>query len=226
MRLRNAATGEYIVLSEDPDVKPFTGQVVSENCLCVRRKTYRAQLAIIPPAFGKPKLSRLKPRVDLHSSQKAAIDFIRENPTESYVFTGNNGTGKSHIAWAIYRDALADRRPAAASPVSEMLNAFRRMELSIKEGDLWTPPVRAIDLRKAGKPWLIFIDEFEKARPSEFASEQLFRLLDAAQSFNHQLVITSNFRPDQLRDHWGRIDPVWGNSIMKRLEVCHQVEFF
>jgi len=99
------------------------------------------------------------------------------------------------------------------------------MELSMKEGDFWTPRVRAIDLRKQGKRWFIFLDEFEKARPSEFSSEQLFNLLDAAAAFNHQIVITSNFKVDQLRDHWGRIDPVWGNSIMTRRQVCREIDF-
>lgn len=88
------------------------------------------------------------------------------------------------------------------------------------------PRVVSVDLKRAQKPWLLFFDEFEKARPSEFAAEQLFNVLDAAKSFNHQIVVTSNFTAKQMRDHWGRIDAIWGNSIMTRLEFCHQVEMF
>jgi DNA replication protein DnaC len=72
----------------------------------------------------------------------------------------------------------------------------------------------------------LFLDEFEKARPTEFASEMLFNLLDAARNFNHQLVITSNLDPEKLRAHWSRIDEIWGNSIMARLWDCHRVELF
>jgi DNA replication protein DnaC len=221
--LRDVATGKFV---REFTVKNADRPVVAENCLCVRRRTYRAQLAAIPPAFRKPKLSRLKPRTDLHSSQSSAIEFVKKNPGDSYLLVGRNGTGKSHIAWALYRFALASRRPAGAVTVRDLLDEFRRMELSMAEGDLWTPRVRAVDLRKQGKRWFLFLDEFEKARPSEFASEQLFNLLDAARDFNHQLVITSNFHIDELRAHWGRINPVWANSIMTRLQACREIDFF
>ena len=182
---------------------------------------------MIPPVFGTPKLSRLQPRADLHPTQVSAINFIRLHPDDSYVFTGRNRTGKSHIAWAIYRHAVAQRRPAVACTVRDVLADFRRVEVGVPDGEvLKSPRVTADDLRRGGKPWLLFFDEFEKARPSEFASEQLFNLLDAARSFNHQLVITSNFTAEQLTAHWGRIDSVWGNSIMTRLQDCNQVEMF
>jgi DNA replication protein DnaC len=198
----------------------------ARNCICVRRQIQRAQLAVIPPYFGKPRLMRLKPYSHLHKDQAKVIQFVKQHPNDSYLFTGANGTGKTHICWAIYRYVLASRRPTFTTTVRDMLAAFRRMELSMKEGDLWLPRVRAVDLRKPGKPWLLFFDEFEKARPSEFAAEQLFNLLDAARSFNHQILVTSNFTAKHLRDHWGRIDQVWGNSILTRLQDCHLVEFF
>lgn len=101
------------------------------------------------------------------------------------------------------------------------------MEIGVPDGEtLKSPRITAETLRKPGKCWFIFLDEFEKARPTEFAAEQLFNLLDAAKSFNHQIVATSNMRVEELRRHWGRIDPIWGNSIMTRLEFCNQVEFF
>jgi hypothetical protein len=31
---------------------------------------------------------------------------------------------------------------------------------------------------------------------------------------------------NDLRAHWSRIDEIWGNSIMTRLQDCHQVEMF
>jgi DNA replication protein DnaC len=155
------------------------------------------------------------------------IDVVRAHPDESYLFLGKNGSGKSHIAWALYRYAVAKRRPVVACTVRDLLADFRRVEIGVPDGEtLKSPRVTAADLRRSGKRWFLFFDEFEKARPTEFASEMLFNLLDAAKSFNHQLVITSNFTAKQLRDHWGRIDDVWGNSIMTRLQDCHQVEMF
>lgn len=223
MRLRDADTKELV---REVSIKSAGSQVVAEACLCERRKTARAQLAQIPPMFNKPKLSRLRPRVDLHYKQAAVIDFVKAHPGDSYLLLGRNGTGKSHLAWAMFRAAAAAKRSVVAYTVSDLHEAFRRMDLSMKDGDLWLPRVTANDLRRPGKPWFLLLEEFEKARPSEFASEHLFKLLDAAKSFNHQIVVTSNMRAEQLRDHWARTDEVYGNSIMTRLESCHVVEMF
>lgn len=199
----------------------------AHNCLCVRRKLTKAHLAAIPPIFNRPKLSTMRPRPDLHPAQASVITFVRAHPNDSYLLCGKNGTGKSHIAWAIYRHCLAQRRVAVACTVRDLLAEYRRVEVGVSEGEtLKSPRVSAHDLRRSSKPWLLFLDEFEKARPSEFASEQLFSLLDAARAFNHQIVVTSNLSADRLREHWSRIDEIWGNSILTRLEGCHNVELF
>src|SRR5262245_3549634 len=194
------------------------GQVVAKNCLCVKRDVAKAQLRIIPPAFGKPRLATLRPRPDLHQNQEKAIEFVRANPDQSYLFVGRNGTGKTHLAWALYRHAIANRRAAIACRLRDLIADFRRVEIGVPEDGIAKARVTADDLRKPGKPWLLFFDEFEKARPTEFASEQLFGMLDAACSFKHQIVITSNLSAEGLQHHWGRIDEVWGNSIMTRLQ--------
>ena len=224
MRLRDAATGKFV---RDITVDNAGSILVSENCLCLRRKLSRNQLAIIPPAFGMPRLFRLKARTDLHPTQRAAIQLVKQNPKDSYLLLGKNGSGKTHIGWAVFRNALAQRRPAIACTVRDLLAEFRRVEIGVPDGEtLKSPRVTAEQLRKPGKPWLLFLDEFEKARPTEFASEQLFNVLNAARDFNHQIVVTSNMNAGDLKDHWGRIDEVWGNSIMTRLQGCVQVEFF
>jgi DNA replication protein DnaC len=221
--MRNTETGKFIRVA---GIRSAASFLVAENCLCVRRKSARAQLAHVPPVFNSPKLSRLKARLDLHPAQADAITFVRQHPNDSFLFTGKNGTGKSHLAWALFRHAIAARRSAIACTVRDLLSEFRRVEVGVPPGEtIKTPRVTAELLRKQGKPWLLFFDEFEKARPTEFASEQLFNVLDAARSFNHQIVITSNLSPAGLRDHWSRIDEIWGNSIMTRLQDCHQVEF-
>jgi DNA replication protein DnaC len=181
----------------------------------------------VPPIFGRPKLSKLKPRADLHLSQAKVIASVKANPDDSYLFLGKNRSGKSHISWALFRNAIAQRRPAVACPVRDLIADFRRLEIGVSGDEtLRAPRVTADDLRRPGKPWLLFFDEFEKARPSEFAAEQLFNLLDAAKSFQHQLVITSNFTAKQLHDHWGRASDSYGNSIMTRLMDCNVAELF
>jgi hypothetical protein len=224
MRLRNASTGEFVT---EISIANAGQQMVAENCWCVRRRSAKAQLALIPPMFGSPKLSTIKARPDLHPSQVEVIEHIRAHPNDSYLLCGRNQAGKSHFAWAMFREAVAARRSTVACSVVDLLSDFRRVELGVPDGEtLKSPRVTVEALRKTGKPWFLFFDEFEKARPTEFASEQLFRVLEAAKSFGHQLVITSNLRAIDLRAHWSRQDEIWGNSIMTRLQDCHQVEMF
>ena len=131
------------------------------------------------------------------------------------------------MGWTLFRYAIGKRRPALACTVRDLLADFRRIEIGVREDEtLHAPRITSDELKRPGKRWLLFFDEFEKARPTEFASEQLFNVLDAAKSFNHQLVITSNLSAEDLRRHWGRIDMIWGNSIMTRLQDCHEIEMF
>lgn len=192
-------------------------------CICARRKRYRALIARIPPNFGNPKLSRLRARPDLHTKQTKLIAFIKSHPDESFVFCGANGCGKSHFGWALYRNAVSQGRGVLASNVSDLLEQFRKRELGT---GLEATSLELSYLRRSGSRWFLFLDEIEKARPSEFASEMLFKLLDTAKSFQHQLIVTSNMNINELRLHWGRKDQIWGESIVARLEHCHLVEMF
>lgn len=87
------------------------------------------------------------------------------------------------------------------------------------------PMVLPEDLQSAVAQTL-FLDEFEKASVTEFTSRMLFELLNAVRDFGHQVIVTSNKDWDQLREHWSRIDQVYGNSIMTRLRGCLLIEMF
>lgn len=191
------------------------------TCLCQRLKILRTSLRI-PPVFGKPKLSRLRPRESAHPLQANAIDTIKQAPAASYLFTGRNGSGKSHMCWALCRAALIRGRRVRAILLSELLGQYRQWELD----ESASRPVILPDDLKLGYPYTVFLDEFEKAKTTEFASRKLFELLNAARDFEHQLLITSNKEWDGLRNVWSGTDPVYGDSIMKRVEQCRLIEMF
>jgi len=198
-------------------------------CRCARRKKARNALSQIPPRFGKPKLSRLVPNADRHPKQSLVIDTFRRNPDRSYLFSGENGCGKTHFAWALWRHALAKGRRVVGCSVRELLEDYRKAATTGSPGvdvTVFRPRVLPEDLKVRGARWTIFLDEFEKARPSEFAVEMLFALVDAAYQFQQQLIVTTNFRVEALIGHWGRLDGVWGKSIVRRLEVCTRIEMF
>lgn len=137
---------------------------------------------------------------------------IRANPEASYLLFGRNGSGKSLFGWLVYRAAVEAKRCVVGISVSELLLQFRRCEV---EGI--APVVDSDSLQDRHRRWLLFLDEFEKARPSEFAAESLFRLLDTAYNYGHQVVITSNLKPGELQAHWSRATEQYGPSILRRL---------
>jgi IstB-like ATP binding protein len=205
------------------------GTCGARRCTCGRRKIVRNALLQIPPRFGNPKLSRLVPDPNRHPRQSLVISTLKLNPDRSYLLCGENGTGKTHFAWALYRHALAKGRRVIGCSVRELLEDYRKAVTSggtETDATIFRPRVLPDDLKVRGIDWTILLDEFEKARPSEFAVEMLFALLDAAYQFQHQLILTSNFSVDKLIAHWGRLDEVWGKFIVRRLEVCTRIEMF
>lgn len=182
------------------------------ECVCLFERKRDRAIARIPPQYRNISLETLHPRPDLHPTQSSLIPELIAHPEASFLLFGRNGSGKSLCGWALYRRALEEGRPAVGLPTAELLAEFRRWEVSGAE-----PSVTAELLRDDRRRWLIFLDEFEKARPSEFAGEGLFALLDAAYNYRHQVVITSNLTPSGLQDHWQRASESYGTSILRRL---------
>jgi DNA replication protein DnaC len=169
------------------------------------------------------------PNSNRHPQQAVIIAELKRHPDRSYLFCGENGSGKTHFAWALYRHSLSKGRRVVGCSVRELLEDYRKAAINGKgeeEVASFRPRVLPADLRVKGQEWTIFLDEFEKARPSEFASEVLFELIDAAYQFQHQLIVTTNFTVEKLITHWGRLDEVWGKSIVRRLEGCVIIEMF
>lgn len=180
-------------------------------CECSIRRQRERLLDRIPPAYRQLRLATVEGLDERHGKQGEVLERMRQAPRDSYLFCGRNGAGKSLFGWLLYRQALEDGRPVVALPAAELLAQFRRWELHQEP-----PAIDAEGLRN-DRAWFVFLDEFDKARPTEFAAESMFALLDAIYSYQHQLVISSNLDPRQLRDHWSRSEISYGSSIMRRL---------
>jgi DNA replication protein DnaC len=150
------------------------------------------------------------------------------------VLCGRNGSGKTHIGWALYRHAVVSGRKAIGCLLAELIESYRNFELldqaerlkAMRDRTKDRPLILPDDLKTGEHRFTLFLDEFEKARPTEFASEYLFRLLNAARDFKHQVIITSNLDWDGMLERWSKISDVYGNAIMTRLEGYHLGEMF
>lgn len=185
----------------------------AHRCQCLRNKIRARALARIPTIYQKLTLETVTADPTRHADQGLIISAMQRTPEKSFAFFGANGCGKTLFGWLLYRKAVDSNRCAVGLPLAELLEQFRGYE---RDPDK-LPDIGPSDLRQDKRRYLIFLDEVEKARPSEFAAEMLFRLVDAAYSFNHQLVIASNQTPDELSAHWAKNGGTYGPSIVRRI---------
>jgi DNA replication protein DnaC len=194
-------------------------------CECEKRRRRENLLAQIPLEYRGLDLATVQPMVGKHAKQEALFAAVKADPSVSLFLSGRNGCGKSLLGWLLYRQAVESGRPVVFLPLTELMRQFREWELDSEK----LPVVDATTLRNAKTRWLVVLDEAEKARATEFASEKLCDLLDAVYTHRHQLIVTSNFNAANLREHWSKQNPVYGASIMRRiveLDGLIQVEMF
>jgi DNA replication protein DnaC len=185
----------------------------AKQCECLRVKQRQRLLDRIPPEYRGLDLSTIQPDLSRHEGQASLIAALRADPAMSLILSGRVGCGKSMIGWLLYKRAIEAERPAVAIPLAELLGQFRRYEC----GSETLPAITSDVLRDSSRRWFIFLDEFDKARVSEFAGEQLFLLMDAIYTYRHQLIVTANVDKDGLRQHWSQHGEGHGVSIMRRL---------
>ena len=194
-----------------------TGWIVTPRgakpCECLKSKQRTRLLDRIPPEYRGFDLATIQPDPTRHEGQASLITALRKDADISLLLSGKVGCGKSLIGWLLYKSAIEHDRPAVALPLAELLGQFRRYEC----GSDTLPAVTSENLRDSSRRWFLFLDEFDKARPSEFAGEQLFLLMDAVYTYRHQLVVTSNVDKDALREKWSQASEQYGVSIMRRL---------
>jgi DNA replication protein DnaC len=202
-----------------------TGWVVvadrgAKQCVCLQTKNRVRLLDRIPPEYRGLDLETIRPDATRHPQQESLINALRDDPDMSLLLSGRVGCGKSLIGWLLYKRAIEADRPAVALPLAELLGQFRRYEC----GSDTLPAVTSENLRDS-RCWFLFLDEFDKARPTEFAGEQLFLLMDAVYTYRHQLVVTSNADKNLLREKWSSASEQYGVSIMRRLLELEGVRY-
>lgn len=185
----------------------------AKQCECLKAKIRARLLGRIPAEYAGLDLATVKPDASRHPGQAALIPALRNDPGMSLCLFGKVGSGKSLFGWLLYKRAVEDDRPAVALSLAELLGQYRRFECGSEE----LPAVTSTDLREDKRRHFIFLDEFDKARATEFACEQLFLLLDAIYANRHQLVVASNLDKDALRSHWSQASEQYGASIMRRM---------
>jgi DNA replication protein DnaC len=103
------------------------------------------------------------------------------------IMCGNPGTGKNHLASAIFKTLKANRFTALRVKASEFLDAYWGKDFS--ERDEWLRGMFRVDL--------LIVDEVEKASKTDNARNAMFRLIDGRyEAMLPTLVITNQARSE------------------------------
>lgn len=202
-----------------------TGWVVVEGkgaheCGCrVRAKTIR-KLERIPPEYEHLRLECVAPNLKHHPNQAYVWQTVKRHPDRCYLISGRAGTGKSAVMWALYAHAVEQGHPAVAKSLCELIEDFRRAKIADYRNE-HLPELHPSKLQTRSDRWFVGIDDFHLAWPTRFAGEMIYRLLDAAYSYRHQLVVTSQLDPRELERHWAVAGGGYGEAIMRRVLEIH-----
>lgn len=135
-----------------------------------------------------------------------------KNQGRGLIFTGDVGTGKTHLAAAI-ASHIVGKYSVTVEFVSYVdLLADIRAAFSDKAKD-----VAKIEEKLCGAPVLI-IDDLGKEKQSEFTNELLFRVVNRRYKDNLPLIVTTNYRLPELEK---RLDYAVFSRIV---ELCKAVD--
>src|SRR4051794_10302908 len=129
----------------------------AKRCQCRVKRIIDRAVSAIPKEYGCPRLSELTARPELHPEQESVIEFMKANPEKSFMLCGDNGTGKTFLAYALYVHALYAGRRVVAMSVQELLSQYKRMEMREANavGEFYRARVVVDDLRQNHTPYTL-----------------------------------------------------------------------
>lgn len=185
-------------------------------CRCRVAKIRATRLDKIPPRFAAFYLTTLEPNLSAHPMQAEIVPQLKRNPEGSYLLSGRFGCGKSLMMWMLYRYAIKQTsQKVVCLTLTELLNQYKALFQGNEE--LTIPDLNASELKQTDLKYSIFFDDIDKARPTEYAAEQFFEIVNAIYEYKHQLVVTTNLPVAQLINHFDRADERFGGAIVRRL---------
>lgn len=196
-------------------------------CGCQKAAQRERLLARIPSQFQTADLATLTPMPNKHPKQAEALAKIKANPAGNFFLAGHAGTGKTVLMWALYRHAIerSETHPVVCS-LSELLDEYRaEIRASKNHEEAFRPRLTASMLRTKTR-YSIFLDDIDKANPTDYAAEQIFALVNAIYEEKHQLVITTNKTVTRLIAHYDKSDDRGEPIVRRMLDGATRIEMF
>jgi DNA replication protein DnaC len=159
-------------------------------------------------SFDRPPVTEIDPRVVRIVREYVRDIDARLDEGQGLWLMGDVGTGKTTLAMLVSRHALEARRAVAIYSLPRLLAEIRK---TYEEGAEHSylqllERLAAVDL--------LHLDDLGAERSNEWVLEQLYSIVNARYEEGRAMVITTNLRPDELREQIG------ARTVSRLVEMC------
>ena len=141
-----------------------------------------------PSLYLTARLEHLNPA----TQHRDTVSGFLDGDAQTLFLAGPIGTGKSHAAWSLCHRAVA------ASPRRQVLvRSLQRLLVDMRPDGDDTAFSRACEVG------LLVLDDLAAAKPTDWATEQIYSIAEGRASNERRTVITTNASYDTLVGMWG-----------------------
>ena len=140
-------------------------------------------------------------------------------PTSSLFIAGDIGTGKTYLASCLAADLIRRKVQVRWCNVGDVLRAIRSSfdQKNVTEEDV---------IRRFTDPQVLVLDDLGKERPTEWATEQLFSIINTRYDAQKPVIVTTNYGGADLVKRLtarGDSDDTTPRAIVDRLRAMSKV---
>lgn len=142
-----------------------------------------------------------------------ALDFTTGGRTKGAVFYGPTGVGKTHLASAVLNNRIINGLSGIYATLPDLMDSLRS---AMRTERLDEARAALIETE------VLFLDDIGAENPTEFVTEELFKIINGRWLNGRVIIGTSNLTPEGIRKRYAGLG---GERIFSRLsELCEWVE--
>ncbi len=178
----------------------------------------------IPPRFADARLGTfevkgLQGERQLAAAREACIAFVR-SPVSGLLLWGPPGVGKSHLLSATLKATLSEHADLSGRFV-EFTALCAKIQATFQDG--YDGPREEEILGPLYGTSVLVLDELGARRPSPFARDTLYLLINHLYNHRTPILVSTNYDPD-LTGKGGLLEQIGEPRILSRLaEMCTTV---